>query len=103
MPFWWSGPATVVEAIQAGKQAARSIQRFLGGDRLEEKARIPIPREQIEPLQVPDEERAKLVRPSMSEENPEKRIHNFRMVELGLNADQCRNESKRCLRCDLGD
>ena len=98
-----TGPATVVEAIQAGKQAARSIQRFLGGDRLEEKARIPIPREQIEPLQVPDEERAKLVRPSLSEENPEKRIQNFRMVELGLNADQCRNESKRCLRCDLGD
>jgi len=39
----------------------------------------------------------------MPEEEVPQRIQNFRLVELGLSAEDCRNEAKRCLRCDLGD
>jgi len=38
-----TGPATIVEAVWAGKQAARSISRYLQGEPLEEKSLIPIP------------------------------------------------------------
>ena len=98
-----TGPATVVEAVAAGKQAARSIRHFLQGEPLEEKVKIPTPRERIEALQVSEEEIERLKRPGLSEEEPVKRIRNFCVVELGLSEMDCRNEAKRCLRCDLGD
>jgi hypothetical protein len=51
-----TGPATVVEAIWAGKQAARSIHRSLQGLPLEETSRIPTPKERIEAVSVSDQE-----------------------------------------------
>ena len=98
-----TGPATVVEAVAAGKQAARSIQRFLQSQALDEKPRIPTPRERLEPLEVSDEEKAGLVRPSMPEAPVETRIRDFSLVELGFNRNQAQDEAKRCLRCDWGD
>lgn len=98
-----TGPATVVEAVAAGKQAARSIHRFLQGQPLEEKLKIPTPRKRVEALKVSDEEIEKLKRPAMLEEEAEQRVKNFCLVEQGLSESQCVNEAKRCLRCDLGD
>jgi NADH-quinone oxidoreductase subunit F len=98
-----TGPATVVEAVAGGKQAARSIHRFLQNQALDEKSRIPTPRQRLEPLEVPDEERAGLTRPPMPEAPAADRVHNFSMVELGLNQKQAQDEAKRCLRCDWGD
>jgi NADPH-dependent glutamate synthase beta subunit-like oxidoreductase len=96
-----TGPATVVEAIRAGKQGARSIHRYLSGQPLEEKARTPIPRRLIEPAEISDEERAKLARPTMPEKAAADRIKDFCLVELGLDEAQCRYEAMRCLRCDI--
>jgi NADH-quinone oxidoreductase subunit F len=98
-----TGPATVVEAVGAGKRAARSIHRYLQGEPVEAKAKIPTPRRRIEPLLVSDEEIEGLVRPKMPEEDIPRRIQNFCLVELGLSAEDCRKDAKRCLRCDLGD
>ena len=57
----------------------------------------------IDPLAVSDEEVESLRRPKMPEEAVTQRIQNFCLVELGLSPEDCRNEAKRCLRCDLGD
>jgi NADH-quinone oxidoreductase subunit F len=98
-----TGPATVVEAVGAGKRAARSIHRYLQGEPQEAREKMPTPRRRIDPLLVSDEESERLVRPKMPEEEIPQRIQNFCLVELGLSAEDCRNEAKRCLRCDLGD
>jgi NADPH-dependent glutamate synthase beta subunit-like oxidoreductase len=98
-----TGPATIVEAVWAGKQAARSIQRYLRGETLEEKSRIPIPRQRVEPIEISDEERSQLLRPGVSKSKPVERIKDFSEVELGFTETQCRQEALRCLRCDLGD
>jgi NADH-quinone oxidoreductase subunit F len=98
-----TGPATVVEAVAAGKRAARSIHRYLQGEPYEDQVKIPTPRRRIDPLMGSEEEGQSLVRPKMPEEEVPQRIQNFRLVELGLSAEDCRNEAKRCLRCDLGD
>ena len=55
----------MVEAVAAGKQAARSIRRFFQGEPLEQKVRVPVPRQRLEPLELPDEEKARLTRPAM--------------------------------------
>ncbi|MBI5586039.1 MAG: FAD-dependent oxidoreductase [Deltaproteobacteria bacterium] len=98
-----TGPASVVEAVAAGKQAARSIHRHLQDQALEEKPRIPTPRKRLEPLVVPDEEQAGLTRPAMPEAPVEVRVRDFTPVELGFDQKQAQNEAKRCLRCDWGD
>jgi NADH-quinone oxidoreductase subunit F len=98
-----TGPATVVEAVAAGKQAAGSMHRYLQGESLEEKVRVSIPRESVEALEMSDEERAGLTRPLMPEREVAERVKDFCLIELGLSQSQCRNEAMRCLRCDLGD
>jgi NADH-quinone oxidoreductase subunit F len=98
-----TGPATVVEAVGAGKRAARSIHRYLQGEPYEVKVKIPTPRRRIDPLRVSDEEIEGLLRPKMPEEEVPRRIQNFCLVELGLSAEDCRKDAIRCLRCDLGD
>jgi hypothetical protein len=98
-----TGSASVVQAVGAGKQAARSIQRFLQGEPLEEKARIPVPRRRLEPLIMPEEERAQIppLVPKMREVKD--RIRDFGLVELDLADADYQRESYRCLRCDLGE
>jgi NADPH-dependent glutamate synthase beta subunit-like oxidoreductase len=98
-----TGPATIVEAVWAGKQAARSICRYLQEEPLEEKSRIPVPRQRIEAVEMADEERAALYRPEMAKLKAVDRIKDFSLVELGFSEEECRQEALRCLRCDLGD
>jgi len=97
-----TGPATIVEAVWAGKQAARSIHRYLQGMPLEETFRIPVPRRRVAPPEISDEERAQFLRPDIARKRAMERIKDFSLVELGLTEEQCRQEALRCLRCDLG-
>jgi NADH-quinone oxidoreductase subunit F len=98
-----TGSASVVEAVKAGKQAARSIQRYLHGEPLEKKPRIPIPRMRLEPLEISEEERA-AIKPLMPRRRRAlDRIRDFALVELDLEKSQYQREACRCLRCDLGD
>jgi NADH-quinone oxidoreductase subunit F len=98
-----TGPATVVEAVGAGKRAARSIHRYLQGRPFETRLKHPTPRMRVEPLPVTGAEIEGLVRPRMPEKEAYERTRDFCLVELGLSPEDCRNESKRCLRCDWGD
>ena len=95
-----SGPATVVQAIAAGHQAADGIHRFL---------------QEEEAAGVPEEERLEAGeqnnwRPISPEENhlpraavklldPVQRAMNFDEINPGLNPDQAVAEADRCLNC----
>lgn len=90
-----SGPATVIEAIAAGKKAAVSIDRYVRGEDLragrgEEVKRVElVPKEDIE-------RKARQVMPILP---LDKRTGNFKEVQLGFNEDMAMKEAERCLFC----
>ncbi len=91
-----SGPASVIEAIAAGRQAAISIDKYLGGSGAIDETLAP-PEEAVAPLEETEEKR----RPEMPTLPPEQRLSNFSQVELGYSEQMAIEEAKRCLRCDL--
>jgi NADPH-dependent glutamate synthase beta subunit-like oxidoreductase len=91
-----TGPASVIEAIAAGRQAAISIDRYLSGSgEIDEK--LAPEEEPPQPLEEAEEKR----RPPMPTLPIEQRIHNFNQVELGYRDEMAMEEADRCLRCDL--
>lgn len=92
-----TGPATVVEAIGAGRRAAKMIDRYLRGEILktEEKPLNP-PRHltEREKKKIPKIPRQIVPKLSLGE-----RVNNFREVELGLSEEQAQAEARRCLMC----
>ena len=91
------GPATVVEAIGAGKEAAVSIDRFLQGQDLSEgreKDWTPV-------KDVPVEGFDKIPRENMTCLAPDERKTNFNEVQLGFDQGQADQESDRCLECGI--
>jgi NADH-quinone oxidoreductase subunit F len=97
-----TGPSTVIEAVYAGKQAARAMGRFLSGEDVVEHAPVPIPRMRLEDAtDLSEDELAELSRPVMPTLEVEARRGGFALVELGLDEDTARAESHRCLRCDV--
>ena len=90
-----TGPDTVIEAIAAGKKAARYINRHLTGQPMEpeKKSEVPVVEEQ------PGEEREPRVR--MPARDPKERIKNFEEVELGFTEEEALKEASRCLQCGI--
>lgn len=92
-----TGPWTVVDAIAAGKRAARSIDRFLKGQDLKEgreeewKAVENVPLEGYE--RVPRERMPRL--------SVEERKGSFKEVQLGFTEEQVRREASRCVSCGI--
>jgi NADH-quinone oxidoreductase subunit F len=91
-----SGPASVIEAIAAGRQAAISIDKYLGGKGEIDETLAP-PEGELKPLEEAEEQ----WRPRMPTVPVEKRLGNFAQVELGYDDKAAIEEAKRCLRCDL--
>ncbi len=92
-----TGPAYVIDAIAAGRKAAVSIDKYLGG-----KGIIPESSVSTEVDIVPQ------IPLSLSNERvvPEslpvtERIHSFAAIELSLGYKAAVEEAKRCLWCDL--
>jgi len=94
-----SGPASVIEAIAAGRQAAISIDKYLGGDGLIDE--ILAPPEEIAEMPEDIEEEGEQHRPKIPEMAIARRHKNFKLVELGLPEAKAIEEAKRCLKCDL--
>ncbi len=96
-----TGPATVIEAIGAGKRAADAIDRYLQG--LPQPARPPVPvrRRRLPFLQVAATHKMRLERPKMPHLNCDRRRITFQQVELGYGEEEARREAYRCLRCDV--
>jgi NADPH-dependent glutamate synthase beta subunit-like oxidoreductase len=91
-----TGPASVIEAIAAGRQAAISIDKYLAGGGVIDETLAP-PEGEVAPLEEAEEKR-RLQMPTLP---LEQRINDFAQVELGYNEQMAIEEAKRCLRCDL--
>jgi len=92
-----TGPASVIEAIAAGRQAAISIDKYLGGDGMIEEILAP-PEVALALVKIEEEEKRRVLIPSLS---IEQRLRGFMEVELGYTQAMAMEEAKRCLRCDL--
>jgi heterodisulfide reductase subunit A len=93
-----TGPAYVVDAIAAGKKAARSISRFLKGEAIDADAPEAKPQllsdDEVRELSVGV---ARVDRIPMPEEEIDQRVTNFSEVALGYSADEAMAEAARCL------
>ncbi|MGB3480094.1 MAG: FAD-dependent oxidoreductase [bacterium] len=99
-----TGPATVTEAMGAGKIAAQSIHKYLRGKPVEKEYKVTKPAVYVEPLKLSDAEMEELLEsksPKMPSLSVSERARNFKEVHLGLNEEEAIIEAKRCLRCDL--
>lgn len=92
-----TGPATVIDAIGAGKKAAQSIGLFLQGedaayqDEFEGRNKVDFPQHRAGNIEIARAE------PSFAD--PERRVKNFREVAQGITEEQARAEAERCLNC----
>ena len=91
-----TGPASVIEAIAAGRQVAISIDKYLGGSGDIDETLAP-PEKAMTPLEEAEEKR----RPEMPTLPDKKRLSGFDQVELGYTDEMAIEEAQRCLRCDL--
>ncbi|MGB5987980.1 MAG: NAD(P)-binding protein, partial [Desulfobacterales bacterium] len=92
-----SGPATAIEAIAAGREAAQSIVRFFDGqDLAQDRVQKKIEHPEYRPVskQEPRKERH-----PMPELAVAARAGNFKEVELGYDAEAGQQEAERCLNC----
>jgi formate dehydrogenase (NADP+) beta subunit len=93
------GPRLMIHAIASGKQAARSVYKFLRGSEIaaeEVQFHFPVERYQREKTY---EQRSRLQIPTLSAEERLKKPD--ALVEIGYNEDQALAEAGRCLDCGI--
>ncbi|MDR4510004.1 MAG: NAD(P)-binding protein [Candidatus Brocadiaceae bacterium] len=95
------GPSTIIECIAEGHTAAKSIDRYIRGEELEE----PKQKVWVTLLDADIDEREEnydsVPRQQMAHLPTQDRQGTFDLVELGLIEEQARAEALRCLKCDL--
>ncbi|MEW6139484.1 MAG: FAD-dependent oxidoreductase [Thermodesulfobacteriota bacterium] len=94
------GPATFVQAVAHGRQAARSIHSYIeyGGLRPIEAKEKPVPPE------ISEAERRRtppISRHQMPMLEPEVRKNSFAPVELGFSEEMAQKEGQRCIECGI--
>lgn len=96
-----TGPATVIQAVAAGRHAAEAMNSFLiKGYVKEENVDYSCSRGSMEDLPKWEfEEMPKFPRAKMPEISLVERKNNFNEVELGLTEQAARKEARRCLKC----
>ncbi|MFH1675499.1 MAG: FAD-dependent oxidoreductase, partial [bacterium] len=94
-----SGPASVIQAIAAGRKAASGIDRYLGGDgRIDFRLLDDTP---------PDNEIGRIEgffdfgKVTIPRLDPKEAMGSLSLVESGYSLDNAVREAERCLRCDL--
>ncbi|MCE5333043.1 MAG: FAD-dependent oxidoreductase [Desulfobacteraceae bacterium] len=96
-----TGPATVVQAIAAGKQASIDIDHYLSDGLGFAPLFMNRKRRPREFASIPAAEKARLQRVPMRLEEARVRARNFGPVELPYSEEEARHEAGRCLRCDV--
>lgn len=100
-----SGTSFVIEAVDSGHTAARSILRYLQGVALE-----PLPKPELPVVHLSQQEIAEqlargeihhLSRAPMPELSVEARIDNFNEIEGGYDDASAQSEAARCLACGI--
>ena len=92
-----TGPKTVIDAIAHGHVAARSMDRYLRGQRLAPKA-IHSQLREVE-IKVDLTRRPKKPRAEMPRLEPKARSRSFDEVDLGFTEAVALAEARRCMRC----
>lgn len=92
-----TGPKTVVEAIEAGKQSAISIDRYIRGADLDSGRDTERPCIDMKPRINGTLHASRISMPIIP---PELRINNFDEIKTGFNTEQAENEAERCLKCE---
>ena len=93
------GPRLMIHAIASGKQAARSVYRFLRGKEIApEEVQFHFPIEHYH-REKHYERRSRLHIPTLSAE--ERLKSPSTLVEIGYNEEQARTEAGRCLDCGI--
>ncbi|MEA3407766.1 MAG: FAD-dependent oxidoreductase [Chloroflexota bacterium] len=93
------GPATVVEAVAQGNKVALEVDKYLQNG-------LALPKDDWLayddiPLTWEMEDYGEAKRAEMPMQKASARRHNWEEIELGFSETTCREECKRCLRCDL--
>jgi len=94
-----TGPASVIGAIAAGRKAASSIDKYLGGDGIIDE--VLTQEREIGMCCGTEEDFAGKTRVEMPCLPPEKVINNFTEVEIGLTEEEALAEGKRCFQCGV--
>lgn len=93
-----TGPASVIEAIAAGRRAAEQIDIYLGGSGDIAETFAPAEEALPEGLKAEEEERRRVAVPKIDVDS---RLRSTDEVELGYTPQLAIDEADRCLRCDL--
>ena len=96
-----TGPNTVVDAIAAGRNAAKVMDRYARGENLRAAPEVSLPEVFVEPADVSDEELDAAERVRAPVLPVESRRNTLAEVELALSAEEASREARRCIRCDL--
>ncbi len=96
------GPGIVIGAIANGTRAAKSIDRYIRGEDLQEpKNKIWVTLIEDDFINKREKNYDDVPRQKMPVSPVEDRQGSFNMVELGLTEEQVEIEASRCLKCDL--
>ena len=100
-----TGPATVIQAVAAGRHAAEAMDSYLmKGYVREGHIDYSCSRGSMEDLPKWEfEEFPKFPRAAMPAIAKEARKNNFTEVELGLSEEEAKDEARRCLKCGCGE
>jgi len=96
-----TGPATVIDAVAGGHQAAEAIHRYLSGEDLEAYAASLAdekPGKDWAPIPTDIEKRS---RAELRQRDPSESAKSFSEVSLGLSDEDARREAERCLNCGV--
>ncbi len=90
------GPKTIIDAIAQGRQAAISIDRYLGGE-----GRIDGGAPADAGAELPDTKPPGTRRPRPERVPVKSRLKGFGVVEAGYDGERAAREAERCLACDI--
>ncbi len=96
-----SGASTVIEAMSAGITAAKMIDKYLSGQKVERTYKVTRPSMYPPPVELTDEEIEHAARPKIPAIPVEERRFNFKEVDKNFDEETAVREARRCLRCDL--
>ncbi|MBN1554860.1 MAG: FAD-dependent oxidoreductase [Phycisphaerae bacterium] len=97
-----SGPATVIEAVGAGRNAAKMIDRYVHGKAPRTLPKVNLPCVYVPPVDNGSDEDELPPRRVKAPERPvAERVRSFAEVEMAISEYAAICEAKRCLRCDL--
>ena len=94
-----TGPSVVIEAIAAGRKAAESIGKYLGGNGIIDE--VLVDTQELNPYLGRDENFAYMCRAQMTGLPVGQRLEGFSEIELDLDREAAIEEAKRCLKCPL--